>query len=320
MKKYCYLLVATIVLSLSIKAQVLPLKEQAKVIDEILADRINNLLPSLMEKNNMDMWVIISREYNEDPILKTMLPATWLSARRRTVIVFYNNPSTKQFKKLAVARYSVGDQIEAAWDLKKFPDQWDALNNIIETLHPQKIGLNISADFAHADGLDHTEYLEFTNKLSVSNKAKIVSANNLGVAWLETRTEREMQLYPQLNSITHKIIAEGFSGKVITPGITTSDDLVWWFRQKMNDMGLSTWFHPSVEIQRNDAATFDHLKAFTNTDKDNIIRAGDLLHVDFGITYLRLNTDVQEHAYVLQPGEKEAPAYLTLYVRTRWPL
>ena len=310
MKKYCYLLVATIVLSLSIKAQVLPLKEQAKVIDEILADRINNLLPSLMEKNNMDMWVIISREYNEDPILKTMLPATWLSARRRTVIVFYNNPSTKQFKKLAVARYSVGDQIEAAWDLKKFPDQWDALNNIIETLHPQKIGLNISADFAHADGLDHTEYLEFTNKLSVSNKAKIVSANNLGVAWLETRTEREMQLYPQLNSITHKIIAEGFSGKVITPGITTSDDLVWWFRQKMNDMGLSTWFHPSVEIQRNDAATFDHLKAFTNTDKDNIIRAGDLLHVDFGITYLRLNTDVQEHAYVLQPGEKEAPAYL----------
>jgi hypothetical protein len=310
MKKFCYLLVATIVLSLSIKAQILPLKEQAKVIDEILADRINHLLPSLMEKNNMDMWVIVSREYNEDPILKTMLPATWLSARRRTIIVFYNNPSTKQFKKLAVARYSVGDQIEAAWDLKKFPDQWDALNNIIETLHPQKIGINISADFAHADGLDHTEYLEFTNKLSANNKAKIVSANNLGVAWLETRTEREMQLYPQLNSITHKIIAEGFSGKVITPGITTSDDLVWWFRQKMNDMGLSTWFHPSVEIQRNDAATFDHLKAFTNTDKDNIIRAGDLLHVDFGITYLRLNTDVQEHAYVLQPGEKEAPAYL----------
>jgi hypothetical protein len=126
----------------------------------------------------------------------------------------------------------------------------------------------------------------------------------------------EMQYYSQLNSITHKIIAEGFSSKVITPGITTTDDLVWWFRQKVNDLGLTTWFHPSVEIQRNDNAVFDHLKAFTNTDKDNIIRTGDLLHVDFGITYLRLNTDVQEHAYVLRPDEKEAPSYLNNGLKT----
>jgi hypothetical protein len=121
-----------------------------------------------------------------------------------------------------------------------------------------------------------------------------------------------MQFYPQLNSITHQIIAEGFSSKVITPGITTSDDLVWWFRQKVTDLGLTTWFHPSVNIQRNDQIEFDHLKAFSKNlkDQDNIIRAGDLLHVDFGINYLRLNTDVQEHAYVLGPNEKEAPEYL----------
>ena len=294
-----------------INAQVLPLKEQAKVIDEVLADRFNNLLPSLMEKNNIDMWVIISREYNEDPVLKTMLPATWLGARRRTIIVFYNNPATKVFKKFAVARYSVGNQIEANWDMVKFPDQWDALNDIIKTYQPKKIALNTSTHFAHADGLDHTEYEEFTQKLSPANKAKVVSASDLAVAWLETRTQREMQFYPQLNSITHKIIAEGFSSKVITPGITTTDDLVWWFRQKVNDMGLSTWFHPSVEIQRNDKSEFDHLKAFTNVDKENVIRTGDLLHVDFGISYLRLNTDVQEHAYVLAPGEKTAPAFLT---------
>jgi hypothetical protein len=316
MKKIIWMLLLGTMTSMTAQAQVLPLKEQAKVIDEVLADRLNNLLPFLMEKNNIDMWVLITREYNEDPIVKTMLPATWLSARRRTIIVFYNNPATKVFKKLAVARYNVGDQIEASWDMKKFPDQWDALNNIIETYHPQKIGVNTSTHFAHADGLDHTEYVEFTNKLSAANKAKVVSASNLGVAWMETRTAREMQYYPQLNSITHKIIAEGFSSKVITPGITTTDDLVWWFRQKVNDMGLTTWFHPSVEIQRNDDAVFDHLKAFTNVDKDNTIRTGDLLHVDFGITYLRLNTDVQEHAYVLAPGEKEAPAYLNEGLKT----
>jgi hypothetical protein len=309
-------IVLLLLLSISTQAQVLPLKEQAKVIDAVLENRLNQLLPTLMEKNNIDMWVIISREYNEDPVLKTMLPATWLSARRRTILVFYNNPTTKVYKKFAVARYSVGDNIEANWDMKKFPDQWDALNNIIETYHPNKIALNTSLNFGHADGIDHTEYEQLTQKLSVDNKAKVVSASNLAVAWLETRTPMEMQYYSQLNSITHKIIAEGFSSKVITPGITTTDDLVWWFRQKVNDLGLTTWFHPSVEIQRNDNAVFDHLKAFTNTDKDNIIRTGDLLHVDFGITYLRLNTDVQEHAYVLGPDEKEAPSYLNNGLKT----
>jgi hypothetical protein len=310
MRKYCFIIGFNLLMTLALKAQVLPLKEQAKVLDELLADRINHLLPSLMEKNKIDLWVIISREYNEDPILKTLLPATWLSARRRTILVFYHNPSTKEFKKMAVARYNVGEQIEAAWDMKKYPNQWNALNHIIETLNPKKIGLNISTDFAHADGLVHSEYEALIKKLAPKNKAKIVSADKLGIAWLETRTDKEMQWYPLLNSMTHKIIAEGFSNKVILPGVTTSDDLVWWFRQKVNDMGLSTWFHPSVEIQRNDTTQFDHLKAFTNIDKENIIRPGDLLHIDFGISYLRLNTDIQEHAYVLKAGEIEAPAFL----------
>ena len=306
-------LLAFILISMATQAQILPLKAQARIIDEVLSDRLNNLLPSLMDKNKIDMWVIVSREYNEDPVIRTMLPATWLSARRRTILVFYNNPNNKVFKKIAISRYNVGDEIEAQWDMKKFPDQWDALNDIIGRYKPEKIGLNTSKHFGQADGIDHTDFEELTQKLSTVNKAKIVSASDLAVAWLETRTPREMQIYPQLNSISHKIIAEGFSSKVITPGITTSDDLVWWFRQKVNDMGLSTWFHPSVNIQRNDQVAFDHLKAFSkeSKDQDNVIRTGDLLHVDFGISYLRLNTDIQEHAYVLAPGEKEAPAYLT---------
>ena len=85
-------------------AQILPLREQARVIDEMLSERIDSLLPVLMEKNGIDMWIVISREYNEDPLLKTMLPATWLNARRRTMLIFYNNTSKKQFEKLAIAR------------------------------------------------------------------------------------------------------------------------------------------------------------------------------------------------------------------------
>lgn len=306
MKKYLFLFFLPFIVLVS-GAQILAPREQAKVMDEILAERLNNLLPQLMEKNNIDLWVIISREYNEDPVLKTMLPATWLSARRRTILVFYNKPSKKVFEKLAIARYSVGEHIKAAWDMAKFPNQWDALMDIIKTRNPDKIGINTSNDFGHADGLDHTEYNEFIKKIPVGFNNKIVSAETLAVNWLETRTEREMNIYPQLVSVTHKIIEEGFSEKVITPGITTTDDLVWWFRKKIKDLGLDTWFHPSVSVQRSDSINFEHLRSFSDRPKDDVIRPGDLLHVDFGITYLRMNTDCQQHAYVLKPGETELP-------------
>lgn len=299
-----------LLLSLEAGAQALPLREQARVVNELLADRLNNLLPLLMEKNGIDMWIVISREYNEDPVLKTMLPAEWLSARRRTILVFYHNPAKKIYEKLAIARYSVGSEIKASWDMQKFPDQWDALVDIIMAHKPNKIALNTSAHFAHADGLDHTEYTELLQKLPAALQSKVVSAENLAVAWMETRTAREMRIYPSLISATHKIIEEGFSEKVITPGITSTDDVVWWFRQKIRELGYDTWFHPSVSIQRNDAQNFDHLKSFSAATGEEIIRPGDLLHVDIGITYLRLNTDVQEHAYILQPGETAVPASL----------
>lgn len=295
---------------LQLSAQVLSLREQARVMDELMGDRLNNLLPALMEKNKTDMWVLISREYNEDPVLKTMLPAEWLSARRTTILVFYNNPAKKQFEKLAIARYNVGAHIKAAWDMQRFPDQWEALSDLVKSRDPQKIAINISNNYGHADGLDHTHYEQLLNKLPAPYKFRIVSAETLAVNWLETRTEREMQIYPQLVAMTHRIIEEGFSEKVITPGITTTDDLVWWFRQKIRDLGLETWFHTSVDVQRSDSTSFEHLRSFSNRPKDEVIVPGDLLHVDIGITYLRLNTDIQQHAYVLRPGEKELPASL----------
>lgn len=305
-----YLIGLFFLCQLQLNAQVLSPREQAVVIDEILAERINNLLPVLMDKSGIDMWVIVSREYNEDPIIKTFLPATWLSARRRTIIVFYRDSLKKVFEKLAIARYDVGETIKASWDMQKFPDQWDALINIINTRNPKKIGINTSTDFGHADGMVHTEYQELVAKLGPANQKKLVSAENLAVNWLETRTQREMALYPQLVEMTHAFIDEAFSEKVITPGITTTDDVVWWFRKKFRDMGLDTWFHPSVDVQRNDAQNFEHLRSFSNRPKDQVIMPGDLLHCDVGITYLRLNTDIQQHAYVLLPGETKLPAAL----------
>ena len=308
-----WLLTLLIVFSLHSNAQndlILNERKRAEFVDDLLAERINTLLPELMEKAGIDMWVIISREYNEDPILKTMLPATWHSARRRTILVFFKPSKKEPFEKLAIARYDVGQTIKASWDMQQFPNQWDQLVELIKKKNPKKIGLNYSGSFGHADGLDHTEFLEFMQKLPNDFKSRVVSAEPLGVAWLETRTEREMLIYPQLVSITHKIIDEGFSEKVITPGVTTTDDVVWWFRDKFRQLGLDTWFHPSVDIQRSDSLNFEHLRAFSNRPKDQVILPGDLIHVDIGITYLRLNTDIQQHAYILKPGEREAPKSL----------
>lgn len=289
------------------QAQILSVREQARVIDENLADRFTNLLPGMMEQTGIDMWIVISREYNEDPVLKTMLPAEWLNARRRTILVFYRHPQTKMVERLAVARYDFGGNIKAAWDTQKFPEQWDALVDIVKQRNPQKIGINTSQHFAHADGLDHTEYQELMQKLPAQLSARVVSAEPLAIRWLETRTAREMQFYPQLINVTHKIIEEGFSEKVITPGITTSEDVVWWFRQKIRDLGYDTWFHPTVDIQRVDPKTEGSERSFAIKPKADVIQAGDLIHVDIGITYLRLNTDIQQHAYILKPGETKVP-------------
>jgi Xaa-Pro aminopeptidase len=296
-----------LLLSFPAYAQVLSPRDQSRVIDEILQERMDNLLPALMDRTGIDMWVIISREYNEDPVLKTMLPSTWLSARRTTMLVFYRDAARKSIDKLAIARYNVGESIKAAWDMQKFPNQWDALLDVIKSRNPKKIGINTSAHFGHADGLDHTHHTLLMNMLTPELRSKVVSAEPLAVAWLESRTEREMQVYTQLVDITHGIIEEGFSEKVITPGITTTDDVVWWFRKKIRDLGLDTWFHPSVSVQRNDPENFEHLRSFSNRPKDDLIRPGDLLHVDIGISYLRLNTDIQQHAYVRKPGEEALP-------------
>lgn len=305
------LFLSLLFLSLQIHAQhILSVEKQAQVIDEILADRFNNILPKLMDRAELDMWILISREYNEDPVLKTMLPATWLNARRRTILVFYRNSSKNTVEKLAVARYNFGDNIISAWDKEKQPNQWKRLVEIIEERNPEKIGLNYSEHFNIADGLDKTDYNEFMQILPKKYKTKVTSAEKLAVGWIETRTEREMVIYNQLVDITHDIIAEAFSEKVITAGITTTSDVEWWMRQKVIDLGLSTWFHPTVDVQRTKNDLKGHLYSFSDRPEEQIVLPGDLVHCDFGITYLRLNTDCQEIAYVLQPNETEPPQFL----------
>lgn len=294
----------------SINNEVLTVREQAAIIDEILEFRFDSLMPSLMEREQIDMWIVISREYNEDPVLKTMLPSTWLSARRRTILVFSKIEGSTEIEKIAIARYDVGKLMKGEWNLDVYPEQWDALMSIIEKKNPRTIGLNLSGDFGLADGLVYTEYTQFLEHLPQLYHERIVSAENLAIAWLETRSEAEIKWHRKVCEIGHAILQEGLSEKAITPGVTTTEDVVWYLRQRVVEAGLDTWFHPTVSLQRKDPESFDHLRSFSNRPSGQVIIEGDLLHVDFGIKYLRLNSDQQQHFYVLKEGETEVPHYL----------
>ncbi len=285
-----------------ITPHILSMRERAEVMDRWTEYRLDNLVPELMRREGIDMWVLVAREYNEDPVLLTMLPATWQSSRRTTILVFFDDG--EQVERLAVARYNIGF-FETQWFPDQEPDQWKRFGQIVEKRAPEKIGVNISEHFALADGISYTDFMHLKNSLTSEFSERIVSAEKLSVGWLETRTDDEITVYRQINRIAHNIIAEGLSEAVITPGVTTTQDVQWWFRERIRDLNLTTWFHPSVSVHRSESP--EHTGDFSDYADSDIILPGDLIHMDLGIEYLGLTTDTQRNAYVLRPGETDAP-------------
>jgi hypothetical protein len=268
---------------------VIDLRRQAAERNDLLSRRLDVLVPRLMAEQGIDCWVLIGREYAEDPVLRSMLPAEWLSARRRTILVL--TPDDR----FAISRYRVGDLFPSAWDPDEEPDQWRRLAGILDDLDPQAIGIGTSPTQAHADGLTVTQRDALYTALPDHLRDRVVSAGTLGVRWLETRLPEERHALAEATSVAHEILRTGLSREAVIPGTTTTDDLVWWYRQTVHDAGLASWFQPSVSTQRR------------GSSDDPRILPGDLVHVDFGIVHADLCTDQQEHAYVLGPGESSAP-------------
>ena len=208
--------------SVTANPRILSMQERAAVIDRWLTARVQTVLPDLMRRSGIDLWVIVSREYNEDPVIRTFLPSKWQSARRRTILLVYDAGEGQPLETLAVARYAVGEMFTQAWDKERDGDQWTHLANLIEEREPQRIGLNFSETFALADGITQTEYRLFHEALPERLHPRVVSAEMLAIGWLETRTPEEMAVYPQIVRVAHEIIAEGLSEAVIQPGITTT--------------------------------------------------------------------------------------------------
>lgn len=295
---------------------VLSPRERVEPENRMLADRLEHLLPRLMNEAGIEMWLVLNREYAEDPVYFTLVPQPSFAARRTTMLVFHLRDDGT-LDKLSVNRYPLGEPYTVAWSGGDLDAQWRALGELIAARDPATIGINVSRHWPVADGLTHGLHQRLLDVLPARFADRLVPAEKLVIRWLETRSEQELETWPHIVALARSVIAEAFSSEVITPGVTTTDDVAWFIRERFEARGLDPWFMPYVNLQR------PGIECAADTPFcgiDGVIRPGDLLHTDVGICYLKLCTDTQEMGYVLRAGESEVPDELVhaLAEGNRW--
>lgn len=288
------------------------MRQQAAMQQDWLRMRLERVLPKLMRKHGVEMWLVICREYNEDPAFLSLVSPTVFAARRRTILVFHDRGEGKGVERLALGGGSNG----GLYTVYRDPEvegreiygegQWALLRKLIDQRRPASIAIDVSANHAFSDGLSAGERDKLETVLGPEHMRRIVRSENLALEYIETRVPEMLPVYRQMTEIVHSLIARAFSNEVIKPGTTTNQDVVWWLRQQVADRGLGTWFQPSVRVEKPSKPEVNML----SEDDAVVIERGDALHVDFGITAMRLNTDTQHMGYVLREGETEPPAGL----------
>lgn len=288
---------------LSSLPDILSQRDRITPANEIIKYRLNNLLPKLMTETNTDMWLVINREYQEDPLFFNLVPHNTMAARRTTMLVFVNNGG--KVERFTISRYPIKGFYQTKWQGGNLAQQWQRLAEIIEQYNPKNIAINTSKNWPLSDGLSHGLHQQLLSVLPKNQQLKLTSAENLVIRWMETRTKPELAIYPHIVKIARSVIAEAFSNKVITPGATTTDDVAWYIRERFEALQLNPWFHPDVNVQRkgDNPSKDDPFYANYGT----VILPGDILHTDVGICYLKLCTDTQEMGYVLNLGESSVP-------------
>lgn len=276
--------------------RVLTHREQATLVRGWLEKRFQTILPEIMRREGIDMWIIASREYNDDPVFRSLSPFETYSSRRRTLLVFHDRGEDEGVEALSIGRFDYQSLYTVVPTHNE--KQFEGLRKLVEERNPGKIGINMSERWNHADGLTATQRDAIFASLE-GYAERIVSAEGLAVGWLEQRLPEETAVYRHIMRVAHSVIGRAFSNEVIVPGVTTADDVRWWMRQQVAEYGIDGWFHPSVGIQRKGVA-----EKFSG---DAVIQRGDMLWTDFGIQYLGFATDTQHNAYVLRPGEIEPP-------------
>jgi Xaa-Pro aminopeptidase len=314
------------------------LREQAALRQSWLQRRMDSVLPALMRKHGVELWVVPMREYNEDPVFSSIVAPTTFAARRRTIYLFHDRCASRttqqatasaascKVDRVALGGTSQGGVYEAVRATKPVgapaagsgttvrtaelwgDEQWQVLKAALEERQPKSIAINVSRTYAFADGLSAGERDGMQEALGPEWTRRMRPAEGLAVDLIASRLPEEEATFRRMNELAWQIIQTAFSNRVITPGTTTTADVVWWMRQRVNDLGLGSWFQPSVEVQRRGVTA-------AQLGDSPVIQRGDVLHCDFGLVALGLNTDTQHMGYVLRPGETAPPAGLLAALR-----
>ncbi|KAK4448676.1 hypothetical protein QBC34DRAFT_101983 [Podospora aff. communis PSN243] len=263
-----------------------PLREQARIQDAWTKERKDHI-PKLLRKYGVDAWLVSQREYAEETVFWSIKTAIEFSARRRTTILFFAKPS--------------GDGPTAYTWVDNTPHLWDEVRTALAAHSAKKIAIDIHPEISFSSGLHAGELDALRKGLGLEWAARLVSKPMLAVEYIATMPRARADWYHRLQSTAWATISEAFSEKVIQPGKTTTTDVEWWLREKLQQMNYTTWFHPAVSVIDQTILDLDSIKGVNG----RIIHYGDLLHVDFGLTALGMNTDTQHLAYVLHPGDSD---------------
>ena len=290
-----------------------PLRQQAEEQQAWLARRLTQVLPALMREQGVDMWIVSMREYAEDPVFFSMASPTTFAARRRTVWVFHDRGE------IGVVRWALGGGSQGGlFEAYRTPDpqdprgelagdeQWISLRRLVEQAHPKAIVLDIDPVHAFSDGLHSGEREALEAALGPELLQKVVRRPELALRYIETRIPEMLPRYRQIQETVHALIGTAFSSEAVRPGTTTTEDVEWWLRQRVQELGMTVWFQPNVERSAADTKEWGQ----------GVIRPGDTLWVDFGVIAMGLHTDTQHLGYVLRPGEQEPPRGLRDCLRT----
>ena len=283
-------------------------REQVDVRESWLRKRLGSLLLPMMKRHGVEMWIVVNEEFHSDPVTPHIVPPIPIVGRR-DLFVFIDRG--ERIERVAVLRYAEERLKNHYTMLLPARDKFgEELKKLVDGRNPKTIALNIGGTRGQQSGLTYDGYKFLAETLGPENEKKFVSAANLLTEFFDTRLPEELEHYRTAVLATDVITRRAFSNEVITPGKTTVGDVRWWMMQQLNDIGVDTWFQPDLRVQRQTAQTGTTGQFLSTADESVVLMYGDLIHVDFGLNYMGLSTDWQKHAYILKPGEKDAPAGL----------
>ena len=286
--------------------KLLTVREQKVERERWLKKRLDTMLLPLMRQHKIEMWIVTNEEFHEDPVTPYIAPAIPYVGRR-DFFIFADRGGDK-LDRLAVVRYPE-EALRSFFEVLNPPgrDIAATLRRVVEERKPKTIALNMGGSRGATNGLTHDAHKFLTETLGQDFASRFVPAAPLIVEYMDTRLPEELEHYRTAVALTDVLTQRAFSNEMITPGKTTVGDVRWWFLQQVNSLGLDVWFNPDLRVQRQNQDSGKTQQFLSVADESEVIKRGDVIHIDCGVNYMGLSTDWQKMGYVLREGEKDVP-------------